>query len=339
MPIFTDPFGFFGGRCRSDDDGGNDLDAACDLTPTGWSLAEVGSTGTDDYGYGSGGVSDSGENFVLNGLGSSFTPPSFSYTGYLRLVVTCSDGSKQTIDSWTTINGGPARSFPNTYPNPCCNGKNGDNTNIIIAGAVSGYVVVPKGVSKAQLITRILQAAKKFGEGKSLAYYTELVKGFQRAGAVIDINGVCTSIPEGKFFNPGVVRGTELTVGQKAIIESVKRYVLEFGGRIVVPPVPVTPPPVFPFIMPLPLMPNWDPILNRFLRPGEPRRACNDPGTLNPGVGTAILASNNGRTSINLANIYGPSMSPSLTSNNHVINAFGGSPPTSFPVALTAKKG
>jgi hypothetical protein len=165
----------------------------------------------------------------------------------------------------------------------------------------------------------------------------ELIKGFRDAGAVIDTNGVCSSIPKGKFFSSGAAPGQALNAGQKAVLESLKRRIADLGGKII----KAKPKPrgggsfTLPMIMPLPLMPGWNPATGRF--DDGWTGACNDPGTLNPGVGTAILASSNGRNSINLANIYGPSMSPSLASNNHVINAFGGSPPTSFPIALVPK--
>jgi hypothetical protein len=325
---------FVGGGCRPPDSEGDLISIdGCAITPTSWSLDELGSPGREGTGYGSGGVSASGPDFVLTGLGPSFTPEYYAYTGYLRLEVTCSDGSKQTLDSWTTIDGGPTRSFNHTYSNPCCNGKDSDNTTTVLSGVPLFGILPPNGIDQATFITRILQAAKK----QSSAYYIELIKGFKNAGAVITDEGVCRSIPKGKFFSSGVPAGQTPNAGQQAVLDSLKRKIAELGGKII----KSKPKPrgggslTLPMIMPLPLMPGWNPATGRF--DDGWTGACNDPGTLNPGVGTAILASTNGRNSINLANIYGSSMSPSLTSNNHVINAFGGSPPTSFPVLLVPK--
>lgn len=335
MPIFTDPFGFFGGRCRPDDDGnGLFFENSCDITPTSWSLDELGSPGRGGTGYGSGGVSASGPDFVLTGLGPSFTPEYYAYTGYLRLEVTCSDGSKQTIDSWTTIDGGPTRSFNHTYPNPCCNGKN--NTSADTAKLIALFTTSKTAADRLKNANNLLFHLKKFLSAEAFAVFKNSL--VARGAEFTNGFNTLTKLPEGSFYtNKMPPPFDKIPNGFNTMILNALKKAAEAAGAAVKGAGNIIK--SIPMIMPQPLMPNWDPVLNRFRRPGEPAHACNDPGTLNPGVGTAILASTNGRNSINLANIYGPSMSPSLTSNNHVINAFGGSPPTSFPVILTAKKG
>jgi hypothetical protein len=316
---------FVGGGCRSSDDG-DGLEVSLDDCigyPTSWSLLEVGSSGGGSLSYGGGGVSSFGSDFTFDGLGNSFTPPPYYYTGYLVLRVGCSDGSTQDVDSWTTIEGGPTRSFNHTYSNPCCPQANANNSNTILAG---GRIIIP-GVSNLGIATRVLNEFKKLNPG----LYNTLREGMTKTGAVFNGDRL-TSIGT-KFYDPGSV-GSANTATNKAIIETLKKAI-EAAGAALQEKAKNPTLPIIPFVIPLPLLPGWNPATGRFDDGWQ--GACNDPGTLNPGVGSAILASSNGRPSINLGDIYGPSMAPSLVSNNHVITAFGGSPPTTFPTALVSR--
>jgi hypothetical protein len=331
MPTTESAGPFVGGGCRPDD--GNDLvfENSCDITPTSWSLAEVGSSGSGGTGYGSGGVSASGPDFVLTGLGPSFTPEYYSYTGYLRLEVTCSDGSKQTIDSWTTIDGGPTRSFNHTYSNPCCNGKN--NTSADTAKLIALFTTSKTAADRLKNANNLLFHLKKFLSAEAFAVFKNSL--VARGAEFTNSFNTLTKLPEGAFYTNKTPPPFNITNGYHTMIMNALKKAAEAAGAAVKGAGNIIK--SIPMIMPLPLMPGYNPATGKF--DDGWTGACNDPGTLNPGVGTAILASTNGKNSINLANIYGPSMSPSLASNNHVINAFGGSPPTSFPVILTAKKG
>lgn len=63
-------------------------------------------------------------NKIFNGLPCCWSPPFYPYNGYMVLQVRCQYQIDPwiTIDSWTTINGGPEKCFESSYPDPCCPG-------------------------------------------------------------------------------------------------------------------------------------------------------------------------------------------------------------------------
>jgi hypothetical protein len=103
------------------------------VAPSSWRLTEVGDSGTGGYDYIGGWRSSTTTSYdpttqtaTLNGAPSSWNPPyPYGYTGYMRLILNCSDGSSHVLDSWTTINGHPTSNPGGSHPiisstmNPC----------------------------------------------------------------------------------------------------------------------------------------------------------------------------------------------------------------------------
>jgi hypothetical protein len=97
------------------------------ISPASWSVSEVGSDGSSNIGYEAGSTTynPTTQTVTLDGIPSSYNPPAYYYTGYMRLTLTCSDGSSHVLDSWTTNNGHPtddptgSHSLQSSFPNPC----------------------------------------------------------------------------------------------------------------------------------------------------------------------------------------------------------------------------
>jgi hypothetical protein len=264
----------------------------------------------------------------------------------MRLTVNCSDGSSVTLDSWTTQNGSPTRDFNHTYPNPCCPGNDKSNPQITIglAGGIQYVLKMPKAVPRTQMLQRIIFNLGRDASGVPNSLAVLLVEELKKRGATIG--------PGGKIITPPSVDPTAVLkdinlknpVG-KTLLQAVLEAAKKSGATVIkaVPP-PTTPTlPIIPFVIPLPLLPNWNPE-DIMIPPGWPSSpgrsstACNDPGTLNPGIGTAIASVNGNNTSLTLGDVYGSTAINSLASNNHVINAFEGVPPPTFPTLLVARQ-
>lgn len=97
------------------------------LSPSVWYINEVGSDGLSNVGYEAGSVTynPTTQTVVLDGIPSSYNPPSYGYTGYMVVRIDCFDGSSHVLDSWTVINGHPtndptgSHSISSSYTNPC----------------------------------------------------------------------------------------------------------------------------------------------------------------------------------------------------------------------------
>lgn len=95
------------------------------ISPAGWETIEVGEEGSG--GYTGGGTYPNGgttlnpttQTVTLGGGPSSWSPPYYSYTGYMELRLNCSDGSYHVIDTWNTQAGGPSRNLISQTTNPC----------------------------------------------------------------------------------------------------------------------------------------------------------------------------------------------------------------------------
>lgn len=87
--------------------------------PTSWRIIET----ADEVIY----EENSITNNSLSGLPGTYSPPPYDYTGFMELQVFCEESGWQTLDSWTTLNSEPVKTFENNYSNPCC--ENGQQLN------------------------------------------------------------------------------------------------------------------------------------------------------------------------------------------------------------------
>jgi hypothetical protein len=113
--VFTDNPNFTESSCEEPECKG----CSCDGGPTSWRIIET----AYEVIY----EENSITNNSLSGLPATYSPPPYDYTGFMELQVFCEESGWQTLDSWTTLNSEPVKTFENNYSNPCC--ENGPRLN------------------------------------------------------------------------------------------------------------------------------------------------------------------------------------------------------------------